>query len=45
VHRNGEVIEIGSKTECGPNLRKLHDTMQDIQFGRAEDTHGWCYEL
>ena len=45
VHRNGEVIEIGSKTECGPNLRKLHDTMQDIQFGRAADAHGWCYEL
>jgi hypothetical protein len=45
VHRNGEVIEIGSKTDCGPNLRKLHDMMQDIQFGRIPDEHGWCYEL
>lgn len=45
IHRNGEVIEIGSKTECGPNLRKLHDAVQDIQFGRAPDTHAWCHVI
>lgn len=45
IHRNGEVIEIGSKDTCGPNLLKLHDAVQDIQFGRAPDTHGWCYPI
>lgn len=45
IHRNGEVIEIGSKDACGPNLLKLHDAVQDIQFGRAPDTHGWCYPI
>lgn len=45
IHRNGEVIEIGSKDTCGPNLLRLHDAVQDIQFGRAPDTHGWCYPI
>lgn len=45
IHRNGDVIEIGSKTDCGPNLRKLHDAVQDIQFGRAPDTHNWCHAI
>lgn len=45
IHRNGEVIKVGSPDACGPNLRKLHDAMQDIQFGRAPDPHGWCHEI
>ncbi len=45
IHRNDDVIKIGSPDTCGPNLRKLHDAVQDIQFGRAPDTHGWCYEI
>ncbi|MEG2414844.1 MAG: branched-chain amino acid aminotransferase, partial [Kiritimatiellia bacterium] len=43
IHRGDDVIEIGSKTECGPFLYQLHEAMQDIQFGRVKDTHGWCH--
>jgi branched-chain amino acid aminotransferase len=28
--------------EPGPVLTKLYHALQDIQFGRAEDRHGWC---
>ncbi len=45
IHRNDEVIEISDSEVCGPNLLKLHDTLQDIQFGRIPDAHGWCYTL
>ena len=26
----------------GPVLTKLYHALQDIQYGRVEDTHGWC---
>jgi branched-chain amino acid aminotransferase len=26
----------------GPILTKLYHALQDIQYGRVEDTHGWC---
>jgi branched-chain amino acid aminotransferase len=26
----------------GPILTKLYHALKDIQYGRAEDTHGWC---
>lgn len=45
IHRNDEIIEISDENECGPLMRKLHDAVQDIQFGRAPDTHNWCYEI
>lgn len=45
IHRNGEVIKVGSPDACGPNLLKLHDAVQDIQFGRAPDPHGWCHVI
>ena len=28
--------------EPGPVLSELYHALRDIQFGRAEDTHGWC---
>ena len=28
--------------EPGPVLTKLYYALQDIQYGRAEDKHGWC---
>ena len=28
--------------EPGPVLTKLYHALQDIQYGRVEDTHGWC---
>ena len=28
--------------EPGPVLTKLYHALQDIQYGRAEDKHGWC---
>ena len=45
VVRGDDVIRVGSETECGPNLLKLHNAVQDIQFGRAPDVHGWCREI
>lgn len=45
IHRGDDVIRIGDAEECGPKLKRLHDTLQDIQFGRRPDTHGWCYPI
>jgi branched-chain amino acid aminotransferase len=28
--------------EPGPVLTKLYHALQDIQYGRVEDKHGWC---
>ena len=28
--------------EPGPVLTSLYHALQDIQYGRVEDTHGWC---
>ena len=28
--------------EPGPILTQLYKALQDIQYGRAEDKHGWC---
>ena len=45
IHRGEEVIKVGSPDVCGPNLLKLHDAVQDIQFGRVPDPYGWCYAI
>ena len=45
IVRGDDVIRVGSAEACGPNLLKLHNAVQDIQFGRAPDTHGWCREI
>lgn len=29
----------------GPLTKHIHDRITDIQWGRAEDTHGWCYRV
>ena len=29
-------------SEPGPILSELYRALRDIQFGRAEDKHGWC---
>jgi len=36
----GKTYEISS--EPGPVLTALYRALQDIQFGRTEDKHGWC---
>ena len=28
--------------EPGPVLTELYNALQDIQYGRTEDRHGWC---
>ena len=28
--------------EPGPIVTKLYNALQDIQFGRTADVHGWC---
>lgn len=38
--RNGEDITIGSG-EAGPKTLKLRQLLNDIQWGKAADTHGW----
>ncbi|MGB5447061.1 MAG: aminotransferase class IV, partial [Psychromonas sp.] len=37
---NGEEHQVGSGIE-GPTTRKLRQALNDIQWGKAEDTHGW----
>ena len=36
----GKEYHFGS--EPGPVLTELYRALKDIQYGRAEDTHGWC---
>lgn len=46
----GEIYDLQTeKTYCfgtmdtvGEISKKLYDSLQDIQYGRAEDKHGWC---
>ena len=40
VVRKDTVYEFGD--ECGPIFKKLHDSLQDIQYGRVPDIHDWC---
>ena len=39
------VITISDKDTVGEHLQKLYDTVQGIQYGLLEDTHGWCHEV
>ncbi|MBO4288016.1 MAG: branched-chain amino acid aminotransferase [Kiritimatiellae bacterium] len=45
ITRGDKIIKICEPDTVGPHLQRLHDTVQDIQYGRIPDTHGWCYEL
>lgn len=38
--QTNKVYEYGS--EVGETSMKLYTRLQDIQYGRAEDAHGWC---
>ena len=38
--QTGETYHYGN--EVGEISLKLYNRLQDIQYGRAEDTHGWC---
>jgi len=41
---NGEEIRVRDG-EPGPNSARLQKALQDIQYGLAEDTHGWLTEV
>ncbi len=41
--QTNQVYEYGE--EVGPMSMKLFNLLQDIQYGRAEDKHGWCAEV
>lgn len=41
--QTNQVYEYGE--EVGPVSLKLFTLLQDIQYGRAEDKHGWCTEI
>lgn len=45
ITRGDTVITIGSPDHCGPVVQKLFDAVQDIQYGRKPDVHGWCVPL
>ena len=45
ITRGAEVIKISDETEVHPTLFKLYQTVQGIQYGELEDTHGWCHEV
>lgn len=36
-----KTYNFGTMDEVGATCRKMYDRLQDIQYGRAEDTHGW----
>jgi branched-chain amino acid aminotransferase len=38
---NGVTYAFGDKP--GPVLTKLYHALQDIQYGRVEDRHNWCF--
>ena len=40
---NGVVYDYGE--DAGPVCQLLYKTLRDIQFGRSEDKHHWCYLL
>ena len=40
---NGRIYEFGD--EPGPVSKMLYNALQDIQYGRAEDKHHWCYVM
>ncbi|MGI5868985.1 MAG: branched-chain amino acid aminotransferase [Kiritimatiellia bacterium] len=42
ITRGDTVVSFGSPDHCGPVVQKLYDAVQDIQYGRKPDTHGWC---
>lgn len=39
--RTGEHFKIQDGDGCGPICQKLYDAYTDIQWGKAEDKHGW----
>lgn len=41
---NGKEIKVGSG-ESGPTVSKLRQTLNDIQWGKAEDKHGWLTKV
>jgi branched-chain amino acid aminotransferase len=41
---NGEEIQVRDG-QPGPNRKKLQTALQNLQFGLAEDTHGWLTEV
>jgi branched-chain amino acid aminotransferase len=45
ITRGNDVIRICDQTHVGEHLQKLYDTVQGIQYGTVEDTHGWCHEV
>ena len=41
ITRAGKEHRTGPETGCGPVLEKLYHAVQAIQYGEAEDVHGW----
>jgi len=42
---DGKKYVFGSGEDIGPITRKLYDGVRAIQFGEAEDKHGWNYKV
>lgn len=45
ITRGDTVVRIGDAEHCGPVVQRLFDAVQDIQYGRVPDEHGWCVEI
>ena len=45
ITRGSEVITISDKDAAGETLTALFNAVQDVQYGRAPDVHGWCREI
>ena len=45
ITRGSEVITISDKEAAGETLTALFNAVQDVQYGRVPDVHGWCREI
>ncbi len=45
ITRGSDVIKISDPGSAGPVLSELFNAVQDIQYGRVPDAHGWCLEI
>ena len=43
ITRGSEVVKISDENAVGETLQWLYDSVQDIQYGRTADKHGWCH--
>ncbi len=41
ITRGDKTLRFGAEDKPGPTLQRLYDEIQNIQYGRTKDRHGW----